>query len=118
MNDSLGARLAAMPAIEADLAPYAEMLRKNGWKNCCVQTVLERNGCDETCLHGSDGHTYYYHGHSFPTPETLIFSPLSEPSGRVTCACGRYFRADRKDPHSTKSADFDEETERVRLMPV
>ncbi len=115
MEDSLEARLAALPAIEADVLPYGEWLVV--WQaasSCCVQNIMRANGCDAGCLHGSAGN-WFYHGSSAPTVETI---QQILPSRLWTCpACGMLWK-DIEDTHPRISTEFDEEAERARLMPV
>jgi len=115
MNGSLEARLAALEEVTKDVLPYAEWLRVWHYtEKCCMTGIMRMYGCQPECLHGSAGE-YFYHGTSEPTVETLQTSQ----GGEWDCpTCGRGWM-DISVIHPTSLvADFDEETERARLMTV
>jgi len=115
MNDSLEARLAAMPGIEADLTPYAEWLvTRRGANPCCVRELIKRRGCSGDCQQ-AESDDYHFHGEGSPTPESLIV--FKWPRGQFVCECGLIW-GQFQFVHRPLVSDFDEETERVRLMPV
>jgi len=118
MNDSLEARLAAMPEIEKRVQPLAAwILGVPGYGDCCVAMYRNLFGCTSDCLHSGGGVSgYYWHGTTAPTVETLISVVDSTVSNTFCSNNHKWWFAEPM--HPRLALDFDEEAERARLMPV